>query len=127
MRCPIPLPSTLRPFLDSPCSTVKGHQGRLILGYMEGQPVIVMRGRAHYYEGYSMGTIGLPVRVMALLGVQDFDCDNAAGGLNMNYHPGEVMIIRDHINLIGMAGLNPLRGRIWTRSAPVSPVMNDGV
>lgn len=108
-----------------PVSTVKGHQGRLVLGMLEGKPVIVMQGRAHYYEGYSMGTIGLPVRVMALLGVETLIVTNAAGGLNMTYSPGDVMIIRDHINLIGMAGLNPLRGPNLESFGPRFPGMND--
>jgi purine-nucleoside phosphorylase len=108
-----------------PVSTVKGHQGQLILGHLEGRPVVVMKGRGHYYEGYTMGTIGLPVRVMALLGVQALIVTNAAGGLNMNYAAGEVMIIKDHINLIGMAGLNPLRGPNLESFGPRFPSMNE--
>jgi purine-nucleoside phosphorylase len=108
-----------------PVSTVKGHQGQLILGNLEDQPVVVMKGRAHYYEGYTMGTIGLPIRVMALLGVQTLIVTNAAGGLNMSYTPGDVMVIRDHINLIGMAGLSPLRGPNLESFGPRFPSMND--
>jgi purine-nucleoside phosphorylase len=108
-----------------PVSTVKGHQGQLILGNLEDQPVVVMRGRAHYYEGYPMGTIGLPIRVMALLGIQTLVVTNAAGGLNMTYNAGDVMIISDHINLIGMAGLNPLRGPNLESFGPRFPSMND--
>jgi purine-nucleoside phosphorylase len=84
-----------------------------------------MKGRAHYYEGYSMGTIGLPIRVMALLGIQILIVTNAAGGLNMTYQAGDVMILRDHINLIGMAGLNPLRGPNLESFGPRFPSMND--
>ena len=108
-----------------PVSTVEGHRGHLVLGTLENTPVIVMQGRAHYYEGYSMAQIGLPIRVMALLGVKTLIVTNAAGGLNMTYHPGEIMIIRDHINLIGMAGLNPLRGPNLSEFGPRFPGMNN--
>jgi purine-nucleoside phosphorylase len=108
-----------------PVSTVHGHQGELILGMLEGQPVVVMKGRTHYYEGYSMGQIGFPVRVMAMLGARTLIVTNAAGGLNMTYRTGEVMIIRDHINLLGMAGANPLRGPNLDQFGPRFPGMND--
>ncbi|MBN1248882.1 MAG: purine-nucleoside phosphorylase [Anaerolineae bacterium] len=108
-----------------PVSTVEGHRGQLVLGNLEGKSVVVMQGRAHYYEGYSMGQIGLPIRVMALLGVTTLVVTNAAGGLNMTYQPGEVMIIRDHINLIGMAGLSPLRGPNLSEFGPRFPGMNE--
>ena len=108
-----------------PVSTVEGHRGHLVLGILEDTPVVVMQGRAHYYEGYSMAQIGLPIRVMTLLGVKTLIVTNAAGGLNMTYHPGEVMIIRDHINLIGMAGLNPLRGPNLSEFGPRFPGMNN--
>lgn len=108
-----------------PVSTVEGHQGRLVLGMLEGLPVVVMQGRAHYYEGYRMGRIGLPIRVMRLLGVETLIVTNAAGGLNMVYRAGDVMVIRDHINLIGMAGLNPLRGPNLSEFGPRFPGMNE--
>jgi len=108
-----------------PVSTVQGHLGRLVLGTLEGHPVVVMQGRTHYYEGYSMGQIGFPVRVMAMLGAQFLIVTNAAGGINMTYRPGEVMIIRDHVNLIGMAGLSPLRGPNLEQFGPRFPSMND--
>ncbi len=108
-----------------PVSTVLGHSGRLVLGMLEGQPVVVMQGRTHYYEGYSMGQIGFPVRVMALLGIEVLIVTNAAGGVNMTYRPGEIMIIRDHINLVGMAGLSPLRGPNLDAFGPRFPSMND--
>jgi len=116
------------PFSDIshfPVSTVEGHQGRLVFGTLEGLPVIVMQGRAHYYEGYSMGQIGLPVRVMKLLGADTLIVTNAAGGLNMTYRAGDLMILRDHINLIGMAGLNPLRGPNLSEFGPRFPGMNE--
>jgi purine-nucleoside phosphorylase len=93
-----------------PISTVAGHQGRLVLGRLEGQYVLVMQGRAHYYEGYSMAQIGLPVRVMQRLGIKILIVSNAAGAVNPAFSPGELMLITDHLNLMGMAGLSPLRG-----------------
>lgn len=93
-----------------PVSTVIGHQGRLVIGQLEGQNVMVMQGRAHYYEGYSMAQVGLPVRVMQRLGVEILIVTNAAGAVNPDFIPGELMLITDHLNLIGMAGLSPLRG-----------------
>ncbi len=115
------------PFSDIahfPVSTVAGHQGRLVIGTLESQPVLVMQGRGHYYEGYSMAQIGLPIRVMQLMGIEMLIVTNAAGGLNMTYQAGEVMVIRDHINLIGMAGLNPLRGPNLAEFGPRFPSMN---
>jgi len=93
-----------------PASTVEGHSGQLVIGELEDQAVLVMRGRAHYYEGYSMSQIGLPVRVMQLLGVETLFVTNAAGGVNPKFNPGDLMLINDHINLVGMGGLSPLRG-----------------
>lgn len=108
-----------------PVSTVEGHQGRLVLGSLEGIPVVVMQGRAHYYEGYSMTRIALPIRVMRLLGVEVLIVTNAAGGVNLSYEPGEVMILQDHLNLIGMAGLSPLRGPNLAEFGPRFPSMHD--
>lgn len=93
-----------------PRSTVAGHFGRLYIGHLEGHEVLVMRGRAHYYEGYPMSQVTLPIRVMQLMGISTVILTNAAGGLNRNFHAGDLMLITDHINLIGMAGNNPLRG-----------------
>lgn len=93
-----------------PVSTVIGHQGRLVVGRLQGQPVLVMQGRVHYYEGYSMAQVTLPVRVMQRLGIEILIVTNAAGGVNPGFVPGDLMLITDHINLIGMAGPNPLRG-----------------
>ena len=107
-----------------PKSTVVGHAGRLVLGDLENQPVVVMQGRAHYYEGYSMAEITFPVRVMQVLGIEMLVVTNAAGGLNPEFHPGEVMLITDHINLIGMAGLNPLRGPNLDEFGPRFPDMS---
>lgn len=93
--------------LHWPRSTVVGHHGQLYLGQLEGQDVMVMRGRAHSYEGYPFSQITLPIRVMQLLGVETLILTNAAGGLNATFTPGDLMLITDHINLMGA---NPLRG-----------------
>ena len=106
-----------------PESTVEGHSGQLVIGNLEGQSVVVMQGRAHYYEGYSMAQIGLPVRVMKLLGVKTLFVTNAAGGVNPEFEPGDLMLITDHINLIGMGGLSPLRGQNIDSLGPRFPDM----
>jgi len=93
-----------------PLSTVQGHKGRLVIGKLAGQQVMVLQGRVHYYEGYSMAQVTLPVRIMQRLGVEILVVTNAAGAINPNFEPGDVMLITDHIGLVAMAGLNPLRG-----------------
>ncbi len=93
-----------------PVSTVLGHQGQLVVGQLEKQDVLVMQGRAHYYEGYGMDKVTLPIRVMQRLGVEIMIVTNAAGAVHPDFEPGDLMMINDHINLIGMAGPNPLRG-----------------
>ncbi len=108
-----------------PESTVEGHAGRLVIGELEDHPVLVMQGRAHYYEGYTMAQVGLPVRVMQLLGVQTLLITNAAGGVNPGFSPGDLMLITDHVNLIGMGGLNPLRGANIDSLGPRFPDMMD--
>ena len=107
-----------------PVSTVEGHTGRLVLGGLENQPVAVMQGRVHYYEGYSMAEVTFPVRVMQVLGIETLIVTNAAGGLNPAFNAGDVMVITDHINLIGMAGLNPLRGPNVEELGPRFPDMS---
>lgn len=91
-------------------STVVGHAGRLLIGTLEGLPVVVMQGRFHHYEGYSSPVLTLPVRVMSMLGARVLMVSNAAGGVNPAYNPGDFMLIRDHIYLPGMMGANPLIG-----------------
>jgi purine-nucleoside phosphorylase len=116
------------PYSDIPhfaLSTVEGHAGRFVIGTLEGQPVIVMQGRSHYYEGYSMQQVTLPVRVMQLLGVEILIVTNAAGGLAPNMRPGDLMLITDHLNLIGMAGLSPLRGPNDPSLGPRFPDMSE--
>lgn len=93
-----------------PVSTVKGHSGRLVIGQLEGKTVMAQQGRAHFYEGYSPAHITLPVRVMRALGINTVILTNAAGGINRNFSAGDLMLIKDHINFVGLAGNNPLRG-----------------
>ena len=93
-----------------PVATVEGHAGQLVFGELENQPVFVMQGRAHYYEGQPMSKIGLPIRVMQRIGVEILIVTNAAGAVAPDFVPGDLMLITDHINLLGMAGLTPLRG-----------------
>jgi purine-nucleoside phosphorylase len=107
-----------------PISTVEGHVGRLVIGELEGQNVVVMQGRTHFYEGYSMTQIGLPVRVMQRLGAEILIVTNAAGAVNPDFEPGELMLLSDHINLIGMAGNNPLRGPNLAEYGPRFPDMS---
>ena len=80
-----------------PVSTVPGHKGRFVLGYVKGVPVIIMQGRVHYYEGYSITDVVLPVRLMKLLGAEILFLTNAAGGVNFDFRPGDFMMITDHI------------------------------
>ena len=107
-----------------PVSTVVGHMGRLITGGLQDRDVLVMQGRSHYYEGYSMPVIGFPVRVMQRLGIETLIVTNAAGAVNPTFEPGDLMLIIDHLNLIGMAGLNPLRGPNLDELGPRFPDMS---
>lgn len=107
-----------------PVSTVAGHAGRLVIGNLAGVTVCAMQGRFHYYEGYSMQQVTLPVRVMQRLGVEVLIVTNAAGALNPNFVTGDIMLIEDHINLIGMAGANPLRGPNLDDFGPRFPAAN---
>jgi purine-nucleoside phosphorylase len=106
-----------------PVSTVQGHEGSLIIGKLEGHDVLVMQGRIHFYEGYSMSMVGLPVRVMQRLGVEVLIVTNAAGAVNPDYVPGDLMLITDHLNLIGMTGESPLRGPNLDEFGPRFPDM----
>jgi purine-nucleoside phosphorylase len=105
-----------------PISTVKGHQGTFIFGKLNGVDVIVLNGRFHYYEGYTMKEVTLPVHVLKELGVQNLILSNAAGGMNPTFKVGEVMVIRDHINLFGT---NPLIGVNDDTLGPRFPDMHD--
>lgn len=90
-----------------PVSTVEGHAGKLVFGGLNGTPAVAMQGRFHYYEGYSMQEVTYPVRVMKELGVEVLIVTNACGGMNPSFRAGDLMIIRDHLN---MTGANPLIG-----------------
>jgi purine-nucleoside phosphorylase len=107
-----------------PVSTVQGHSGQLVIGQLEGRNVLVMQGRAHFYEGYDMPLVGLPVRVMRRLGIETLIVTNAAGAVNPGFEPGDLMLITDHLNLIGMAGQNPLRGPNLEEFGPRFPDMS---
>lgn len=106
-----------------PRSTVEGHSGRLVLGELASQPVLIQQGRIHFYEGYSVHQVTLPVRVMRLLGVEILIVTNAAGGLNPTFAAGDLMLIRDHISFPGLAGVNPLRGPNLASFGPRFPDM----
>ena len=107
-----------------PISTVQGHAGRLVIGELNGQIVLVMQGRIHFYEGYGMSQITLPVRVMQRLGLEMLIVTNAAGGVNDNFAPGDVMLITDNLNLMGMTGANPLMGPNIDELGPRFPDMS---
>lgn len=108
IRSPVVVPYADVPHM--PVSTVLGHAGQFVLGDLEGVPVMAMRGRLHYYEGYSLREVTLPVRVMRALGADMLIVTNAAGGLNESFSTGDLMLLTDHLNLMGMAGQNPLIG-----------------
>jgi purine-nucleoside phosphorylase len=107
-----------------PVSTVAGHAGRLVVGRLAGLPVCVMQGRFHYYEGYSLQQVTLPMRVMRRMGVHTLILTNAAGGLNSAFAVGDLMLLEDHINFLGMAGHNPLRGPNLEEFGPRFPAAN---
>jgi purine-nucleoside phosphorylase len=105
-----------------PRATAAGHEGRLVIGALNGLTVAVMQGRVHAYEGYSSREAAFPVRVLGRLGIQSLVLTNAAGGINPAYHPGALVLIRDHINL---QGSNPLHGPNDDRFGPRFPDMSD--
>ncbi|HLO90046.1 MAG: purine-nucleoside phosphorylase [Chloroflexota bacterium] len=105
-----------------PVSTVEGHEGHLILGKLGGQQVVAMKGRFHFYEGWSMQDIAFPVRVMKFLGIKLLIVSNASGGLNPSFNIGDIMVINDHINLMGT---NPLIGYNEPEFGPRFPDMKE--
>lgn len=108
-----------------PQSTVHGHAGRLVFGTLNGKPCVCMQGRFHLYEGYPIQKTTLPIRIFKLLGVESVILTNAAGGLNQDYKVGDIMIIKDHINMPGFAGNNPLVGPNDERFGVRFPCMSD--
>jgi len=104
-----------------PISTVEYHKGQLIYGEVKGKKVLAMRGRFHYYEGYSLQQVTLPLRVMKLLGIKFLLISNAAGNMNLKWKKGELMLIDDHINLLPD---NPLRGKNLDKFGPRFPDMS---
>lgn len=117
VRCEVPY-SEIEGF---PVSTVPGHDGRFLFGYVKGVPVVAMKGRIHYYEGYDMTDIVLPVRLMGMLGAKTLVLTNAAGGINMDFTPGDLMIIKDHISAFVPS---PLRGENLDELGPRFPDMS---
>jgi len=105
-----------------PVSTVQGHKGNLIFGRLGNKNVVAMQGRFHFYEGYSMQEITLPVRVIKSLGISHLILSNASGGMNPDFKIGDLMIINDHINLFGS---NPLIGRNYEELGPRFPDMSE--
>ncbi len=106
IKRPRTIPYSDIPFFPAAATTI-GHEGKLVMGLIRGKPVVAMQGRFHYYEGYSMQDITLPTRVMARLGARVLVVSNAAGGMNPQFELGDLMVITDHINLMGD---NPLIG-----------------
>lgn len=107
---------------DFPQPTVEGHVGAFVIGNCQGKTVIALQGRIHYYEGHPQQVITIPVRVMALLGVRQLILTNAAGGVNLNFYPGDLMLISDHINF---SGSNPLIGQNLSEFGPRFPDVSD--
>lgn len=105
-----------------PQSTVAGHAGEWVQGVLEGRPAVIMRGRFHLYEGYTPQQVALPIRVMKALGVRTLVVTNAAGGINADLRPGDLMLIADHLNL---TGLNPLVGPNEYAFGPRFPDMSE--
>ncbi|KAG7522105.1 purine nucleoside phosphorylase-like [Solea senegalensis] len=108
-----------------PTSTVPGHAGQLVFGKMQGRACVCMQGRFHFYEGYDIQKVTYPVRVFFMLGVKTLIVTNAAGGLNGSYCVGDIMLIKDHINMPGFAGQNPLCGHNDERFGTRFPCMSD--
>lgn len=105
-----------------PVSTVPGHEGRFLFGYVKGVPIVAMQGRVHYYEGYPITDVVLPVRLMGLLGAKTVILTNAAGGVNFNFQPGDLMMITDHITTVVPS---PLIGANIDELGPRFPDMSE--
>ena len=105
-------------------TSVLGHAGDLVMGQLEGTEIAIMQGRVHFYEGYSLQRVTFPIRVLHHMGAETLIVTNAAGGLDESFEAGDLMLITDHINLVGMAGFNPLRGPNDERLGPRFPDMS---
>ncbi|MCM1567106.1 MAG: purine-nucleoside phosphorylase [Dehalobacter sp.] len=105
-----------------PVSTVTGHSGKLIVGTLGDRKVMVLQGRFHYYEGYEMHEVTFPVRLMQTIGMKGLVVTNAAGGIHPDYRPGDLIVIKDHINLTGS---NPLRGANLSNLGPRFPDLSE--
>ncbi|MEA3345531.1 MAG: purine-nucleoside phosphorylase [Chloroflexota bacterium] len=108
-----------------PRPSVEGHAGRLVAGRLGKHQVLTMEGRLHYYEGHSLQQVTFPIRVMQRLGIDMLIVTNAAGGLNPDFEPGDIMLITDQLNLAAMAGLSPLRGPDRPELGPRFPSMSE--
>lgn len=115
------------PYADIPFfpqSTVEGHAGQLIIGQLNGRQVVAMKGRFHFYEGYSLQEVVFPIRVMKFLGIKYLILSNASGGLNPSFSVGDMMFIEDHINLMNLMDENPLKGPHFEEFGERFPDMN---
>ncbi|SCU99314.1 LAFA_0G23266g1_1 [Lachancea sp. 'fantastica'] len=122
---PLEIPYTQIPGFKS--STVAGHQGKLVFGYMQGSPVVLMCGRLHYYEGHELHETVFPIRVMNEWGfVKNLVVTNACGAVNPDYQVGDLMCLNDHINFPGLAGQHPLRGPNFDEYGPRFQALSDG-
>lgn len=111
-----------------PISTVAGHQGRFVFGYVQGVSVVAMQGRVHYYEGYPMTDVVLPVRLMGMLGAKTVILTNAAGGVSFNFQPGDLMMITDHITtMVPSPLIGPNVEELGTRFPDMSEVYDKGL
>ena len=105
-----------------PQPTVEGHTGAFVFGHKQGRQVVALQGRLHYYEGFTQQELTLPIRVLAAIGIKSLVLTNAAGGVNLNFHPGDLMLIADHINF---SGSNPLIGPNLDAFGPRFPDVSD--
>jgi purine-nucleoside phosphorylase len=116
---------TVIPYSEVPgfvTSTAEGHAGQLVIGKLDGLPILAMQGRVHFYEGYSLEEVTFPIRVFKLLGIKTIVLTNAAGGIDVQLSQGALMVISDHLNLMGV---NPLRGMNDERFGPRFPDMSE--